>query len=96
MVRADDVVVRRMLPCPRGGQGRKNWCARIVLWCAAGAARIVPWCARIVPWCTRFMPQQNAALPSRRAGQCFQTEVPRSNHGRNTRYLISLAFLAPK
>ncbi|RYR39089.1 hypothetical protein Ahy_A09g044514 [Arachis hypogaea] len=39
----------RMLPCPRGGQGRKVWCARLVPGRAAGAAEC---CFGAPGWCS--------------------------------------------
>ncbi|QHO38585.1 uncharacterized protein DS421_4g121680 [Arachis hypogaea] len=81
------------LPLRRAGQKNlvRQKCATVRCWCCQMMLR----CARRVPWCARIVHQQNAALPSRRAGQCFHFDVPSSNPGRNTRYLISLAFLAP-
>ena len=56
--------------CPALVEGRAEffWCARFCP-CVRAAAAESPWCVLI--WCAGCA-SQNAALPSRRAGQCFQ------------------------
>ncbi|QHO41139.1 uncharacterized protein DS421_5g143130 [Arachis hypogaea] len=68
---------------------------------APDAARNVPWCARccqeramVRQICFLVRHTQNAALPSRRAGQCFHFAVPCSKHGCGTRSINFLGFLA--
>ena len=95
--------------CVRGAGVVRSWCAGCCPalaegraekfgapdWCL-GALLVLPNVALVRQICVLAMPQQNAALPSRRAGQCFQNEVPRSKLGCYIRYPFSLAFLVPK
>ncbi|QHO50051.1 uncharacterized protein DS421_1g19310 [Arachis hypogaea] len=71
MVRAwccqDRAVMRRMLPCPRGGQGRKIWCCQDRVWCAL----VLPGMCHGAPDSLLGAPElcTNQMLPCPRGGQ---------------------------
>ncbi|QHO42336.1 uncharacterized protein DS421_5g153280 [Arachis hypogaea] len=81
--------------CPALAEGRaeKYGAARIELRCTL----VLPgenWCARFVCGAPDLCTNPNAALPSRRAGQCFHFAVPCSKHGCGTRSIDFFGFLA--